>query len=344
MLRSSHLLAITAAIALGGSQGAVQAQDQELTLYCPGTADVCSAAATEFQKVSGITVNVLQKSAGEILAQVRAEADNPRGDVWWMGIADSHLSAAEEGLTEKHDNTQIATLAPWAQRVWEDSNGHAIGIYGLMLGFGYNTEVLARKGLAAPACWSDLIKPEYRAEVQIANPNSSGTAYAVIATMVQLMGEDAAFAYLKDLHQNISDYPKSGVAPAKAAARGETAISIGFMQDVIVEQRSGYPVEIQTPCEGTGIGVDSMSIIAGAPHPEAAAKFYDWALGPEGQAILSAHGMMHTPANPTTPALAEAPGLVDTLVIDYDFKKFGSSAERARLIERWEAEVNSLAR
>jgi iron(III) transport system substrate-binding protein len=31
-------------------------------------------------------------------------------------------------------------------------------------------------------------------------------------------------------------------------------------------------------------------------------------------------------------------------VIDYDFAKYGSSAERRRLLERWEKEINSLAR
>ena len=34
----------------------------------------------------------------------------------------------------------------------------------------------------------------------MANPASSGTAYTMIATLVQLMGEDKAFDYMKALH------------------------------------------------------------------------------------------------------------------------------------------------
>jgi iron(III) transport system substrate-binding protein len=338
------LCAALATLALGSTSMSSSAEDKELTLYCPGTADTCAHMATEFQKDTGIIVNVLQKSAGEVLAQVRAEAENPKGDVWWMGVADSHLAAAEEGLTVEHDDPQIAELAPWAQRIWQDSSKHAVGIYGLVLGFSYNTEVLATRNLPAPMCWADLIKPEYKGEIQIANPNSSGTAYAVLATLVQLMGEDPAFEYLKALHHNISDYTKSGVAPAKAAARGETAIGIGFMQDALVEQNAGFPIQIQAPCEGTGLGVDSMSIIKGAPHEEAAAAFYSWALSSRGQAILGEVGMMHTPANGAAPTPTQDPGLDGARIIDYDFKAYGASDERARLLARWDAEVGSLPR
>ena len=41
----------------------------------------------------------------------------------------------------------------------------------------------------------------------------------MIATLVQLMGEEKAFEYLKALHPNISTYTRSGTAPVKAAAR-----------------------------------------------------------------------------------------------------------------------------
>ena len=59
--------------------------------------------------------------------------------------------------------------------------------------------------------------------MQISDPSSSGTAYVVLATLVQLMGEDQAFDYLKKLHLNVNQYTRSGAAPVQAPARGETA-------------------------------------------------------------------------------------------------------------------------
>ena len=81
-----------------------------------------------------------------------------------------------------------------------------------------------------PGCWKDLIKPAYKGEVQMANPNSSGTAYTTLATIVQLLGEDEGFDFMKALHKNINQYTKSGSAPIKAAARGENTIGIVFLQ------------------------------------------------------------------------------------------------------------------
>ena len=52
--------------------------------------------------------------------------------------------------------------------------------------------------------------PRFRGEIQVANPNSSGTAYVIIATLVQLMGEDQAFDYMRRLHPNVNSYARSG--------------------------------------------------------------------------------------------------------------------------------------
>src|SRR4029450_6367695 len=87
----------------------------------------------------------------------------------------------------------MSEFEPWAIKQNTDSGGKTVGIYAGALGFGFNTELLAKKGVKAPACWADLLKPEFKGEIQVANPNSSGTAYVAIATLVQLMGEEKAF-------------------------------------------------------------------------------------------------------------------------------------------------------
>ena len=119
----------------------------------------------------------------------------------------------------------------------------------------------------------------------MADPNSSGTAYTLLATMVQLMGEDKGFDYLKKLHKNVNQYTKSGAAPAQAMAQGETLIGITFMHDIVTFAVQGRPVKVVAPCEGTGYEIGSQSIIKGGPNPENAKKWYDWALTPEAQAL-----------------------------------------------------------
>jgi iron(III) transport system substrate-binding protein len=318
------------------------AQGTQLTVYCSVQAEWCTLAAYEFHKTTGIKVNMTQKGSGETIAQIKAESANPRGDVWFGGTGDPHLQAAEEDLTLAYTSANLSRLHNWAQHQANISGHKTVGIYAGALGFSFNTEILAKKKIKAPACWSDLVKPEFKDEIQMANPASSGTAYTALATLVQLMGEDKAFEYMRALHKNISNYPKSGTGPVKAAARGETMVGISFVHDVPGERMAGFPVGMATPCEGTGYEIGSMSIIKGAKNLDNAKKFYEWALSAEAQKLAAQAKQFQLPSNPAAPQPAETPRFADMKLINYDTKKYGSSVERKRLLEKWSNSVGNL--
>jgi iron(III) transport system substrate-binding protein len=317
------------------------AQAKELVLYCSVGEEWCRAQSEAFTRETGINVLMTRKSSGETFAQIKAEEGQPRGDVWWGGTGDPHLQAAQEGLTEEYRSPMLAELQPWALRQAETSGFRTVGIYAGALGFGYNATMITEN---APACWNDLLDPRYADDIQVANPNSSGTSYTMLATMVQLMGEDEAFEYLAALHANISQYTQSGSAPIRATATGESAIGIVFMHDAVAQAVDGAPVVTVAPCEGTGYEVGSMSIIKGGPNPEAAKIWYDWALSPAAQEIGATAKSFQVPSNSNASTPPEAPKLADVKLIDYDFAKFGSSEVRSALLARWDAEIGALGK
>ena len=315
----------------------------EVVVYCTVQEEWCRPMVAAFEKATGIKVLMTRKSSGEFYAQIKAEAANPRGDVWWGGTGDPHLQAAEEGLTEPYKSPRMGELQDWAVRQWEAAKGRTVGVYAGALGYSFNVPQLAKKGLPEPKCWADLTKPQFKDEVQVANPNSSGTSYTMLATFVQLWGEDKAFDFLKALHRNINQYTKSGAAPARAAATGESLVGITFQHDAVVQAVNGAPVRIVSPCEGTGYEIGSMSIIKGAKNMENARKWYDWALSAEAQAVGSqAKVSYQVPSNKSAPVPAAAPKLSEIKLINYDFAKYGSSAERTRLLKRWDTEISTL--
>ena len=315
----------------------------ELVVYCTVQEEWCRPMVVAFEKASGIKVLMTRKSSGEFYAQIKAEAANPRGDVWWGGTGDPHMQAAEEGLTEPYKSPRLAELQDWAVRQAEQSKYRTVGIYAGALGYSYNTDQFKKKNLPEPKCWSDLTKPAFKDEIQVANPNSSGTSYTMLATLVQLMGEDKAFDYLKALHKNVNQYTKSGAAPARAAATGESLVGITFQHDAVIQALGGAPVKIVSPCEGTGYEIGSMSLIKGAKNMDNAKKWYDWALSTEGQGVGAANKVSYqVPSNKNAPVPAAAPKLAEIKLIDYDFAKYGSSAERKRLLTKWDTEVSTL--
>jgi iron(III) transport system substrate-binding protein len=204
------------------------------------------------------------------------------------------------------------------------------------LGYGVNTERLAEKGLAIPRCWEDLTKPEYKDEIQIADPQSSGTAYTALATFIQLWGEEQAFEYFNRLDKNISQYTKSGVTPSRNSARGEIAIGIGFLHDYSLEQSQGAPLELISPCEGTGYEIGGVSMIKGARNEENAKLFIDWVLSKEGQQLAWQKGksfQILTNVDAEQSPYALDPKKLD--LIDYDMNTYGASDTRKRLIKKW---------
>lgn len=314
----------------------------KLTFYCSAQEDWCQLMARGFEKATGIDVAMTRKSSGETFAQIKAESANPKGDVWWGGTGDPHLQAAEEGLTAPYITSKRGELHQWALAQAASASDKTIGIYSGALGYGYNTDLLAANKLPVPKCWKDLLKPAYKGHVQMANPNSSGTAYTTLATIVQLFGEKEGFEFMKGLHKNINQYTKSGSAPIKAAARGENTIGIVFMHDAVKQAVSGFPIKVVAPCEGTGFEIGSMSIIKDGRNPDSAKKFYDWALTADVQSRALEVKAYQVPSNRAAKTSPSAPDMSTIKLIDYNFKLYGSSAERKRLLKKWDNDVSTL--
>ena len=114
-----------------------------------------------------------------------------------------------------------------------------------------------------------------------------------------------------------------------------------MLHGVINEIVRGFPVEPVLPCEGVGYEIASTAIIKGARNLDAAKRFVDFALSPEGQRVGIDVKEYAIPTNQGVPLPPQVPKLTDVKVIDYDFAKYGSATERKRLLERWEKEIGA---
>ena len=81
----------------------------KLTALCSTDQSWCELAAKEFQAQTGIKVLQVRKATGEALAQLRAEAANPKTDLWWGGTGDPFLQAAEAGLLQAYRPAYLTT-------------------------------------------------------------------------------------------------------------------------------------------------------------------------------------------------------------------------------------------
>jgi iron(III) transport system substrate-binding protein len=301
----------------------IEAAKAEGTLVVYGSCEeeYLAVACEKFQELYGIEVQYQRLSTGEVQSKVEEEAGNPSGDVWFGGTTDPYNVCAAEGLLEAYEAENASHLLGEAYR---DKDGYWYGIYKGILGFMVNVDELERMGLAKPADWADLTKPEYEGLIWLSNYNTSGTAKLVINTMIQKYGHDEGINYLVELDKNIHVYTKSGSGPSKNVGTGECVIGIGFLHDGITQiVDNGYGnVELIIPSSGTSYEIGATAIFKGAKHPNAAKLWIEFALSPDCVNLAQDNGSYQFLVidNATQPAVATEFGLDPENVMDYDFE------------------------
>ena len=151
--------------------------------------------------------------------------------------------------------------------------------------------------------------------------------------------EEAALDYMSKLHENNLNYTKSGSAPGRNAGAGEVAVAIVFSHDCInnIENAGMTDLVVSFPSEGTGYEIAGQAIVAGAPHPNNAKTWYDWALTNEAQEIGPTVGAYQLPTNPDAEVSDKAVSLAEVNLVEYDFQAAGEA--RTRLTQRFEDEI-----
>lgn len=309
----------------------------KVAILCSPNPAWCDAVKDEFPKATGIAVDIVRMSAGESLTRLRAEQQNPTFDVWFGGTGDPHIVANEDGVTEFYRPTAWNDLRP---ELREAVGGKYIPLYAGILGWALNERLLKEKGLPVPRKWQDLGDSKYRGLVTTSNPNTSGTAYTMIATLVQIYGEQEALNLLKRVHRNVTEYTRSGGAPGQLVGRGEAAVGVTFIHDAVDQVLKGFPITYNAPSDGTGYEIGGLSLVRGAQNRANGIRFIEWALTPEAQRLAGERGQSYQiPSNVKTPVPKIAPRFEDFKVIKYDFLKYGSAAVRDRLVKRWTTEI-----
>jgi iron(III) transport system substrate-binding protein len=319
----------TVALLAGGSQPA-HAQGT-LLVYSILQEQDAEVLTRLFREQTGVDVQTIRGSGGEIVARVIAEGGAPRADVVLGGASNLHIAMANEGV-----------LAPYrspAQTYLEgstfDPEGLWTGFYLTALGIGINADRYRQRygDRPLPATWEDLLAPEFEGEIVMTDPVASSTAYLFVQTQLQRLGWDAGWAYLEAMAPLVGQFPTSGSAPPRMVGAGEYIFGVAFVHSLSSTIQQGFPVTLVVP-PGTGGEAGSVSIIANGPNPENARRFIDFMMSVEAQQVFTDQSLT-TPLHPDVvlPAAAIPRASID--MIDFDAALAGS--QREETLRRWEA-------
>lgn len=272
-----------------------------LVLYSPHGRNLLELLEDEFERQNPeIDVRWLDMGSQEVFDRVRSEQANPQADVWFGGPDVIFARGAEAGL--------LQTFRPsWAEQLPAESRDARDLYFGLYLAVPilmFNSDAV--RGDEIPTDWEDLLDERWQDKVIIRDPLASGTMRTVFGMILaRSVAETAETAegleWLRRLDAQTSDYAVNPALLFEKLARQEGLVTIWELTDALLLRQQGAPVGYRFPTSGTPVIDDSIGLVAGARHPEAAKRFIEW-VGSKETLGLVAREVFRLPARLDVPS------------------------------------------
>jgi iron(III) transport system substrate-binding protein len=253
-----------------------------LLIYTPHGQDLLKDFVARYKQAHpDVDVQFLDMGSREVLERVRAERNRPQADLWWGASHITFQLAADENL--------LAAYRPsWADKVAaeaRDAQDRWYGTYETPEVIVYNADLVRAED--APQDWDDVLDPKWRDKVLIRNPNPSDSMRAIFGAMIwrsyrETNSPAGGYDWLRRLDANVHEYTANGTLLMQKLARGEGAISLWDMPDVLLyREKKRFNVGDVIPRSGTPVITDGIAVVRGAPHEEEARRFYEFVTTPE---------------------------------------------------------------
>ncbi len=299
------------------------------TLNVVATSESYKEFFDKFTDETGVKVEFLSMSSGELLSRIKAEEGKPMADIWFGGGLDAFMEAKDDELLESYISKESEDIP----EEFKDSDGYWIGKGITIVGFLVNKDVLEENDLPMPTSWEDLTDPIYKDEIIMSNPAISGTNYAAVNGLLQMMGEEEGWEFFEKLDKNIPYYAKRGKDPQLKTMEGEFAIGIIPADKSAFDLEEEQNVEVVFPEDGIPWVPEGVAIFKNSQNLEGAKAFLDFMLTKENQQILSEIDGKDG-AQMVKPGVEGYDlGVPEERFIEQDLSTFGT--DRESILERW---------
>ncbi len=164
-----------------------------------------------------------------------------------------------------------------------DRDGYFASLYVIPIVLGYNTNMVKRQDV--PKSYEDLLQPKWKSNMFL-----DDEAYEWSAVLQKHLGRDKALQFMRALAKQDLRFMRGRTAQSQLLAAGERPIAIVLSGHTVLDMKArGAPVD-QVILDPYYAQANKLMLARHAPHPHAAALFYDWSLSEEGQSIITSFG------------------------------------------------------
>ena len=260
-----------------GAQAAASGEEEPvLVVYTARSEALNNAVIPEFEKDTGIKVEVVVAGTGELLKRAQSEKDNPLGDIFW--VADQTMLPSSKDLFMEYVSPEDSNML----EAFRNNTGY------FTPAFADPTVMIVNKDLKGDMKidgFEDLLNPELKGKIAFGDPVNSSSAFQSLLAMLYGMGKDGdplsdqAWDYVDQFIANLDGKMcNSSSQVYKGVAEGEYVVGLTWEDPAANYVKEGAAVEVVFPKEGAIFPGESVQILKGCKHPENAKKFVDYML------------------------------------------------------------------
>jgi len=235
------------------------------------------------QRYPGIRIEIVNGSAGELTARIRAEKNNPQGDVMWGGLSNSDGMIYED-LFEHY-------LSPYEEEIYPAYRSNN-GFYNLdhlsTIVFCVNTDLEKELGMNITG-YKDLLDPRLKGRIVLPDPNSSSSGWNHVCNIFAVFGNDSpeAWEFIEGLMKNGVVISTSSSVAFRSVLSGEYVVGMSYEDGASTLLKAGATnIKLVYPEEGASASAFGVAVIKGAKNMEAAKLLVDYLMSVEGQSEL----------------------------------------------------------
>lgn len=278
-------------ILIGLLSGCNPAKERALTVYTYSSFPVklIETVKEKFKNDYQITVEFKSFSdTGPLFNQLIRERNKPIADVV-IGLDNNYFFKAEEaGLFQPYRPKGLENVP---KDLVFDSQYRLIPFdYGYVV-FNYDSETLKNP----PVTFNDLLKPEYKGKIIIANPLTSSPGQIFLLTTVAFFGEEGYLDYWRKLKDNLLTIAPGWEEAYGMYTSGEAPIVLSYgtspVYHLLYDHTERYRALVLENMAYAQI--EAAGIVKSAPHPKEAKLLMDYLLSTEFQELIPENQFMY---------------------------------------------------
>lgn len=273
--------------------GTIASADGELNLYSSRHYDTDERLYSDFEEMTGITINRIEGKADELIARIEAEGANSPADIL-LTVDTSRLQRAKDaGVLQSVDSDVLEARIP---ANLQDSDNQWFGFSQRARIIFYDKQDVSNP----PTDYVSLANPAYKGLVC---HRSSTNVYSqtLLSAVIENHGEDAAKAWAKGVVDNFARDPQGGdTDQLRGLVSGECDISISntyYFARALRKEVKGLPDDAMANigwvfpaqnAEGAHMNLSGGGVAVNAPNKENAVKFLEYLASDQAQQYFSA--------------------------------------------------------